>query len=124
LTDDGDFAYRATHPKFGVKKTYVAVCDKPPGASAVASLRGGVVIDESGRATAPASVEVDGGDNRKLIITLREGRNRQVRRMLEAVGRRVVSLERVAIGGLTTAGLAPGEWRQISRGEANRVYMS
>ena len=121
LTDDGDFTYRATHPKFGVEKVYDALCDKPPVASAIENLRGGVALEDGFRAS-PARVRIDATDPRKLTIVLREGKNRQVRRMIEAIGYSVIALTRTAIGGLDLGGLAPGEWRKLGGDEAKRVF--
>ncbi|MCL2060095.1 MAG: pseudouridine synthase, partial [Oscillospiraceae bacterium] len=121
LTDDGGFAYRASHPKFGVEKAYAVVCVGPVDAEAAGRLRDGVDLGD-GRRTAPARVYPDGRDPTKLTVVLHEGRNRQIRRMVEAVGNTVTSLERVAIGGLRAPGLAPGEWRVIAPDEAGAVF--
>jgi len=121
LTDDGGFAHRATHPKFGVEKKYAVVCDRPPGDVEIGRLRCGVTLDD-GAVTSPAWVFPDAADGRRLTIVLREGRNRQIRRMLEAVGLAARSLERVAVGALTTDGLMAGEWRVIGANEAELIF--
>ena len=121
LTDDGGYAYRATHPKFGVQKTYEVVCDRPPDGPALERLRSGVALDD-GYMTAPAGVSRDAKNPALLRITLREGRNRQIRRMLEACGYGVKALTRVAIGGLGAKGLAPGGWRALNEAEANLIF--
>ena len=121
LTDDGSFAYRATHPKFGVEKVYEAVCDRPLNARAIENLQNGVIL-ANGFRTSPARVYCDKDDPHKFVIVLREGKNRQVRRMAEAVGCSVLALTRTAIGGVELGGLASGEWRALSRGEADLIF--
>ncbi len=109
LTNDGDLAHRLTHPSFGVDKEYLAEVEGRPPPAAVRRLREGVVL-EDGR-TAPARavlVEVS-----VLRITIHEGRNRQVRRMCEAVGYPVVRLVRTRIGPLVDRSLAPGSHRTL-----------
>ena len=109
LTNDGDLAHRLTHPSFGVDKEYLAEVEGRPSPAAVRRLREGVVL-EDGR-TAPArAVLVDAS---VLRITIHEGRNRQVRRMCEAVGYPVVRLVRTRIGPLVDRSLAPGSHRTL-----------
>jgi len=121
LTDDGDFAYRATHPKFGVEKEYLVTCGCPAGQDEIGLLRNGVLLGD-GALTSPARVLRDENDKCKLTLILREGKNRQVRRMMEAVGLTVVALSRTAIGGLTLKGLDTGGWRLLSRQEAHGAF--
>ena len=118
LTDDGELAHRLTHPRFEVPKTYVAeVAGGPVREPALRALREGVDL-EDGR-TAPAGVrQVRPG---VLEITLREGRKRQVRRMCEAVGHRVVRLRRVAFGPLRLGDLAEGRARRLTPPEVQRL---
>jgi 23S rRNA pseudouridine2605 synthase len=118
LTNDGALADLLTHPRYGVEKVYRArVQPRRVSARALQALREGVDLDE-GR-TAPAKVrQVAPG---LLEITLREGRKRQVRRMVEAVGHRVVELERVAFGPLGLRGLAPGRSRRLKASEVERL---
>jgi len=109
LTNDGDLAHRLTHPSFGVDKEYLAEVEGRPPPAAVRRLREGVVL-EDGR-TAPArAVLVEAS---VLRITIHEGRNRQVRRMCEAVGYPVVRLVRTRIGPLVDRSLAPGSHRTL-----------
>jgi 23S rRNA pseudouridine2605 synthase len=118
LTNDGELAERLTHPRYGVKKVYRARVD-PPRLSprALEALKNGVELEE-GR-TAPAQARQPG---RGVVeITIREGRKRQVRRMLEAVGHRVVELERVAFGPLGLRGLELGKSRRLSDREVDRL---
>jgi 23S rRNA pseudouridine2605 synthase len=114
LTNDGALANRLTHPRFEVEKTYRAkLAGAPIGDGALRSLRRGVDLQDG--PTAPARVRRIAKD--VIELTIHEGRNRQVRRMCEAVGRRVVELERVAFGPLRLDGLAPGEHRRLSERE-------
>jgi 23S rRNA pseudouridine2605 synthase len=111
LTNDGDLAHRLTHPRFEVPKTYLATVSRAPvGESALRKLRAGVELDDG--VTAPARVRRVGAD--RLEITIHEGRNRQVRRMCEAVGHPVRSLKRVAFGPLKLGRLPSGGYRRLS----------
>lgn len=112
LTDDGDLADRLTHPRYRVPKTYVLRVQGPGSIAdrSIASLRRGVELDDG--VTAPARVRRLGP--RELEITIHEGRKRQVRRMTEAVGHRVDSLKRVAIGPMRLGRLAPGTARRLT----------
>jgi 23S rRNA pseudouridine2605 synthase len=114
LTNDGALAHRLTHPRFAVPKTYqVVVAAGPVGERALRSLREGIVLDDG--PTAPARVERLGPA--ELRIAISEGRNRQVRRMCEAVGHPVLSLTRVAFGPLELGALAVGAHRRLSEEE-------
>ena len=117
LTNDGDLAHRLTHPSHGVEKEYLAQVEGRPSRGALRALRDGVELDD-GR-TAPAKVAQVADDT--LRITIHEGRNRQVRRMCEAVGHPVVRLVRTRIGSLSERRLAPGEWRELSREEVRAL---
>ncbi len=118
LTNDGALAERLTHPRYGVKKVYRArVQPARISPQAVEALKKGVELDD-GR-TAPAQVRPLGGG--AVEITIREGKKRQVRRMLEAVGHRVVELERVAFGPLGLRGLEPGKSRRLTKAEVERL---
>jgi 23S rRNA pseudouridine2605 synthase len=118
LTNDGELANRLTHPRFHVAKTYrVRVSGGRVGERALAALRAGVEL-EDGR-TAPADIRRMGAD--ELQITIHEGRNRQVRRMCEAVGHPVLALERVAFGPLRLGDLPPGGYRRLGEPEVERL---
>lgn len=123
MTNDGALAYRMTHPKFQVEKTYYAVCDGNLTAGEIARLVNGVELEDG--MTAPARVERAGrtvrGDS-SFIITIREGRNRQVRRMIEAVGHRTLRLKRERFGPLSLGGLKPGEYRVLTEAELATLY--
>jgi 23S rRNA pseudouridine2605 synthase len=118
LTDDGELAHRLTHPRFGVPKTYRAVVSGGPVlSSALRALRTGVDLDDG--PTAPAQVRLVTPDTLELTIT--EGRNRQVRRMCQAVGHPVRSLERVRFGSLELGSLKPGAYRRLSEREVQAL---
>ncbi len=117
LTNDGPLAHHLAHPRYGVEKTYVAAVEGTPNAAALAALRRGVEL-EDGR-TAPASARALGPGRVELI--LHEGRNHQVRRMLEAVGHPVTRLHRSAYAGLTVDDLKPGAWRKLDAAEISHL---
>lgn len=117
LTNDGDLANRLAHPSHGVEKEYLAEVRGRPSSGVVRRLREGVELDD-GR-TAPARVSQP--DPGVLRITIHEGRNRQVRRMCEAVGYPVLRLVRVRIGPLRDASLAPGQWRELTTAEVREL---
>jgi 23S rRNA pseudouridine2605 synthase len=118
LTDDGELANRLTHPRYGVPRTYRAkVADGPVPSRALHALRSGVELDD-GR-TQPAEVRQPRPG--VLELTIREGRKRQVRRMCEAVGHPVISLQRIAFGPLTLGGLKPGAHRALTDGEVEAL---
>jgi 23S rRNA pseudouridine2605 synthase len=117
LTNDGELAHRLAHPKYEVDKVYVAEVWGQPTDGTLRKLAEGVLL-EDGR-TSPAQVRrIDGAT---IELTLHEGRNRQVRRMLEAVGHRVRSLHRSRYGPLTLEGLEPGAWRELEPSEVERL---
>ena len=113
LTNDGRLAHRLAHPRYEVEKVYVVDVIGEPSDDALVALRGGVQLDD-GR-TAPAGVRRLGPS--RLELVLHEGRNRQVRRMLEAVGHPVVRLRRARYAGLGPGRLRPGQWRELTRDE-------
>jgi 23S rRNA pseudouridine2605 synthase len=117
LTNDGDLTHRLTHPSFGVDKEYLVEVEVEPHRGMVRRLREGVELDDG--LTAPAKVAVLG--ERLLRITIHEGRNRQIRRMCEAVGTPVVRLVRTRIGPLSDRTLAPGEWRSLTQDEVRAL---
>ncbi len=118
LTNDGELANRLTHPRYEVPKTYRAELRRPPAEDELERLRRGVELEDG--PTAPARVERIG--EREIEITIHEGRNRQVRRMAEAVGNEVVRLERVRLGSLELGELRPGEARRLTDEEVGRLW--
>ena len=118
VTNDGDAANRLMHPRYGLSKTYNVLCSGRFTDAQIHALASGVMLEDG--MTAPARVkllrETDNG-NTELSITIHEGRNRQVRRMVAAVGHDTLRLVRVSIGKLTISGLKSGQWRFLSREE-------
>ena len=113
LTNDGPLAHRLAHPRYGVEKVYEVETWKPLTDDALEALAAGVELEDG--PTSPARVRRTGLGSFELA--LHEGRNRQVRRMVEAVGSRVRRLHRSVYAGLTLEGVAPGEWRELTRDE-------
>ena len=120
LTNDGTLTHRLTHPSFGVDKEYLAEVRGTPSRGALRRLREGVELDDG--PTAPARVSSLG--DHLLRLTIHEGRNRQVRRMCEAVGHPVVRLVRTRIGPLTDRTLKPGEWRPLTGEEVHALRLA
>jgi 23S rRNA pseudouridine2605 synthase len=118
LTNDGELANQLTHPRYEVPKAYRVELRRPPSDRDLEQLRRGVKLDDG--PTAPAEVSRLG--EREVEIILREGRNRQVRRMAEAVGNEVVALRRVRFGPITLGGLAAGEARRLSDDEIASLW--
>lgn len=123
FTNDGELAARLTHPRYGVLKEYRAEVRGVPDERDLERLRTGVPLD--GRRTAPAEVELAavrrGGETSLVILRLHEGRNRQVRRMLEAVGHPVCKLRRTKFGPISVNRMAPGECRLLGIEEVDRL---
>src|SRR5262249_30813950 len=109
MTNDGDLAARLTHPRHGVPRVYEARVLGAPDEHDLRRLARGIVID--GRRTEPAEVSFD---KHTLTITVREGRNREVRKMCEAIGHPVTELKRTAIGPIRDGKLKPGRWRDLT----------
>ncbi len=114
LTNDGDFMQKMTHPSFEIWKTYEAVVKGTPNESHVKRFADGMELDDG--KTLPALLTVIGykGNNAIAEVRIREGRNRQVRRMMEKIGHPVVSLKRTAFGSLELGELKPGKWRHLT----------
>ncbi|MEG1559591.1 MAG: pseudouridine synthase [Clostridia bacterium] len=117
FTNDGEFANKLMHPRYQIEKTYKALIEGDLLRSECEKLRAGVMLDDG--MTLPATVEISyiKEGRTALYITIREGRNRQVRRMMDAVGHRTLRLRRVAIGKLRLSGLRAGEWRFLTHEE-------
>ncbi|HEU5362858.1 MAG TPA: pseudouridine synthase [Gaiellaceae bacterium] len=117
LTNDGELAHRLAHPRYEVDKVYEVECRRRPSDEDIRRLRDGVELDDG--PTRPARVRrLDGY---RIEIVIHEGRNRQVRRMLEAVGNRVERLHRSRYGPLALGGLEPGAWRELEAAEVERL---
>lgn len=121
MTNDGELTYKLTHPKNNIEKTYVAEVTGNISMDTLLKLRRGVVVD--GVKTSPAKVEVIGATQlgTKLEITIHEGRNRQVRKMFEAVGCIVKRLKRTKEAGLVLGHIPLGRWRKLSESEVNML---
>ncbi len=137
LTDDGGLAAQIAQPRYHLAKVYLAQVERVPDEAALEALRSGVMV--KGEETRPAEVALLAGEPdlpprpvpiryRKnvptawLRLTIREGRNRQVRRMTAAVGHPTLRLVRVAVGPIDLAGLAPGEWRLLAADEVRALW--
>ena len=121
LTDDGDLSFRLTHPRYKVAKEYLVTVAGVPTGRDVEALRRGVQLDDG--VTAPAEVEMlsSHGGEAVLRVAIREGRHRQVRRMMQAVGHKTKALRRTAFGPLKLGRLKVGGWRLLSEGELSAL---
>ena len=121
FTNDGDLAYRLMHPRYRVMKEYLVRVESKPKASALERLEKGIYLD--GKKTAPAKIRMltttKGGTHIK--VELFEGRKRELRRMFEAVGHKVLALKRIRFGSLTLGNLKKGQWRHLSQKELSRL---
>lgn len=119
LTNDGELTHRLTHPSFGVAKEYLANVEGDPTPAAIRRLREGVDLGDGERPTSRAEVtRISAG---VLRIEIHEGRNRQVRRMCEAVGHPVIRLVRTRIGSVADRSLPPGHWRPLEPEEVRAL---
>jgi len=123
LTNDGDFANALMHPKYEIEKTYVAKVKGIPSRELMRQLERGVMLEDG--KTAPAKVKMISMDRRKqtsiIELTIHEGRNRQVRRMFEAIGMPVIKLKREAYGFLTLHGVNTGDFRELTPHEVKQL---
>ena len=122
LTNDGELANRLIHPRYEIKKVYLVKIKGHPNKEQLSRLEKGIAID--GKKTAPAKIfSVSSSPKRSLYkVEIHEGRKREVRRMFEAIGFRVLLLRRVKFAGLTLDGLQPGDWRDLTDQEVQRLY--
>ena len=122
LTNDGDLAAKLTHPRHEVDKTYLARVTGKVSVEAVHRLRTGITLEDGFR-TSPAKVQVirEEAFASAVLITIHEGHNRQVRRMMEAVGHRVLLLRRVRFGPIDIKGVAKGTWRELNDEEVKAL---
>jgi len=120
LTNDGELAYRLMHPKYKVEKAYKVAIDKPIKPEDIEKLKRGIMLD--GRKTQSCDVYIlPNSQNKELGITIREGRYRQIRRMFEKLGYKVLKLHRVSFGGITVSGMKRGEWRYLTEKEIKKL---
>jgi 23S rRNA pseudouridine2605 synthase len=122
LTNDGELTYGLTHPRHGVAKTYIATVAGRPTSREIDRIKRGVALD--GRITSPADIELVKRTNKDSVyrVIIREGRNRQVRRMFEKIGYTVISLKRIAIGSLELGPLPSGKWRFLKESEVRGLF--
>ncbi|MDI6785595.1 MAG: pseudouridine synthase [bacterium] len=121
LTNDGEFSNKLTHPKFKVEKSYLVTFEGYISDQNIKKLRSGVNLEDG--LTLPAKIKILQRDKKftKLLMTLKEGRNRQIKRMGEAINHKVLSLERIAFAGLDLGSLKMGEYRHLTQAEKNRL---
>lgn len=122
LTNDGDLAQALTHPSLGVEKEYLAELRGVPTRSDLRLLREGIELEDGLTAPATVTLSDEHGGNSAISIAIHEGRNRQVRRMCEAIGHPVRRLIRVRIGPIADPGLSPGEWRELNPSEVRSLH--
>ncbi len=121
LTNDGALTHRLTHPSYEVDKVYEAVLQGEVTRGAIKQLQSGVELDDGPTEPAKVSVLESGGGQSRILLTIHEGRNRQVRRMAEAVGFPVVRLKRLSVGPVELGRLKKGEWRPLTAAEVGRL---
>ncbi len=121
LTNDGELAYRLSHPRFGVKKAYLAKVRGEPNRDALRRLERGVYLEGEKTAPATATLLAPGQKSSWLRLELQEGRKREVREMCRAVGHPVLELRRVEFAGLALEDLKPGQWRHLEPREVRRL---
>ena len=125
LTNDGEFVYKVTHPKHEITKTYTVTIHGIITKQEVEQLSNGVKID--GYITKPAKVKILKTDEEKNIsrieITIHEGKNRQVRKMCEAIGKKVIALHRSKIGNIGVKDLKLGQWRYLKENEVKQLIV-
>lgn len=123
LTNDGDFVYQVTHPKHEIEKTYTVTIKGMITKDEIEMLKKGVKIEDY--TTRPAKVKIlkteEEKDQSRLEITIHEGKNRQVRKMCEAIGHKVLALHRSKIAGIGVKDLPLGQWRYLRENEINKI---
>ncbi len=122
LTNDGDLTYLITHPKHEVEKTYIATVRGIPNSAQLERFRQGLIIDNWKTAKAKIRILSQTKNSATLSITIREGRNRQVRKMCAAIGSPVITLKRVSVGTINLGELESGKYRPLTKKELN--YLS
>ena len=122
LTNDGDFTHKMTHPKHEIKKTYLATIAGIPTEEEIVRFERGLEIEDY--TTAPAKLRIISANIRdcEVEVTIHEGKNRQVRKMCEAIGHPVLSLKRISLGELSLGNLAEGDWRELTQKEVKMLF--
>ena len=124
MTNDGDFSYRLTHPKYHVSKTYKVTVDSSVNAETLKKLKDGVELDDGFSGRSKASIIKQSGSRSVIRMTVNQGRNRLVRRMVEAVGCNVIQLMRTGFGGLEIGNLKIGKYRYLTPEEVSDLKRS
>ncbi len=122
LTNDGELAHALTHPSFEIPKTYLATVQGQVSRDELQALRAGVELKDGPAAADVAEIVELSGDSTVLSLTLHEGRKREVKRLCQAVGHRVIALQRVSLGPLELGQLQPGKYRALSAEEIEQLY--
>lgn len=121
LTNDGEFAYKLTHPKYEITKVYIAKVKGIPSRDEIVRFETGLKIEDYMTSPAKLNVRKKSGNTSILEITIHEGRNRQVRKMCEAIGHPVIKLKRISIGKVNLGSLPSGKWRYLTREEVESL---
>ena len=124
LTNDGEFTYKMTHPKHEIKKVYMAMIQGIPSQEEMEKFKNGLKIEDYVTAKANIKILKIEGDKSWVEITVHEGKNRQVRKMCDAMGHPVIKLKRIAMGPLTLGDLMEGHWRALSTKEIETLKKS
>lgn len=121
LTNDGELAYRLTHPRYNIRKKYLVKVKGEPDPPKIMKLQKGIFLD--GKKTAPIKVTLLEGNPKRslLIVEMYEGRKREIKRMFEYIGHRVIVLKRISFAGLKLEKLRSGKWRFLKGGEIRRL---
>ena len=121
LTNDGEFAYRLTHPKHQIAKTYIAKLDKPVSETDLKKLERGIVVEDYKAVAKEARIISVKQEKPEVLITITQGKNRQIRKMFETIGYLVTDLKRISIGDLKLGKLAEGKWRYLKKTECEML---
>lgn len=119
MTNDGELTYKLTHPKHNIEKVYIAKVIGVPDSNSLEKFRNGIMIDNYKTAKAKIDIVKSDGRTCSLKIIIKEGKNRQVRKMCEAIGHRTIALKRVATGKLFLGELKRGDHRHLTKAETN-----
>ena len=120
LTNDGDFTYKVTHPKFEINKTYIATLNSLPKEEEIEKLYDGVEVEDY--VARAKETKIINAQKKEVLITISQGKNRQVRKMFAALGYNVVRLKRISIGKLTVGNLKRGEWKETNLKELGEIF--
>jgi pseudouridine synthase len=121
LTNDGEAANRLMHPRFEIERIYEAVVDGTPTLEKLRSLHAGIDLGDPTPAQAKAKIVTRHRTGAVVQVTLREGRKREVKRLFEAIGHKVLRLRRLSFAGITARGVSPGQWRKLTDSEVEHL---